>query len=161
MANVSEPPPIAKGGWATDQMIAMWMYNLRQLDECMCRLDNTRPKTLFIDPIISFHECIAKNQWYKLNRLYKRMRSQTNMSFLDYDRIVIPCNQKQNHWSLQVIYFKQKVIVYYNSYDTVKVPEYLSMDLVYRFLEFFANLDKRQFQRNLWKSVIAKCSPQV
>ncbi len=55
--------------WANDKVIAIWMFQLREIDLAMCEDDPLRLKTLFVDPIIGLHEIKAKNKWLLQNQL--------------------------------------------------------------------------------------------
>jgi Ulp1 family protease len=101
--------------WANDKVIAIWMFQLREIYSAMCE-DYHRPKTLFIDPIVGLHELIAKTNWFKINRLYKDMRLKAKLSLVDYDCIVIPVNENL-HWTFQTIYLNKRTVVDFNSFN--------------------------------------------
>ena len=147
-------------GWANDNMIQVWMAQLRQIDGIMCLKDCHRPKSLFLDSVLSVHDSITQNDWSRINRWSKTARMIKKMSYLDYDRIFIPCHLGL-HWTLQVIHLKQKTIASYNSFNSGKWPTQLSADLLFKFLEYFAVLDGRHFHRAEWKVVSPKCQQQV
>ena len=146
--------------WANDKVIAIWMCQLREIDAAMCKEDRLRPKTLFIDPIVDLHELIAAQKWFKINKLYKKMRSQAGLSLVDYDRIVIPVNEHL-HWTFQTIYLNKRTIVFSDSLHRSASKRKNAPESLLDFVEYFSKLDNRRFDRKFWKIVQAKTMEQV
>ena len=88
------------------------------------------------------------------------MRSQAGLSFVDYDRIVIPVN-KNLHWTFQTIYLNKRTIVYSDSFNHTTGSKKNHPELLIDFVEYFSTLDNRRFDRKFWKIVQAKTMQQV
>lgn len=163
LPNIPKRPLINKrtAFWANDAMITCWMYQLREIDRIMCEADPIRPKTLFIDPVIGLHKLIADKKWLAINKLYIKQRKSLRMSFVDYDRIIVPINEDESHWTIQTIFLNKRTIVYYNGYNS-RMPAKDSLpSLLLDFVEYFSTLDRRLFDRSLWNVIQANTTVQV
>ena len=146
--------------WANDKMIACWINQLREIDMVMCESDSLRPKTLFIDPINCLHTLIVEKKWSVINRLYIRGRKKAKLSFVDYDRIIVPVSER-SHSTFQTIYLNKRAIVHTNSFNNSSASKNKSPSLLLDFVEYFSTLDHRSFDRQFWKVVPAKTIEQV
>jgi len=142
-------------------MITCWMHQLREIDRIMCEADPKRPKTLFIDPVVGLHQLIADNKWWAINKLYKKRRKRLGLSFVDYDRIIVPIHENQLHWTIQTIYLNKRTIVYYNGHNSRMAATDSHPRLLLEFVEYFSTLDRRIFDRSLWNLIQANTTVQV
>ena len=149
------------GQWACDHNIDAWSTVLRDIDHKLTIENPLRKKTLLLNTCIDIFQRIQNEEWEGLNRLFKKTRTNENISFLDYDRYVIPLNHADQHWALMVAYLDRKTLVYIDSFHNEKPPSNQDPKLLLRFLRFFADLDKRCFDITQWKYVSAKPMKQV
>ena len=69
--------------WGNDIVVDVWARELMEIDQRMVLDDNLRKKTLFIETVHVLFDLIQKKNWHKLNKMYSRRFSPTNLSFLD------------------------------------------------------------------------------
>lgn len=149
------------GEWACDHSIDAWSTVLRDIDHKLSIENPHRKKTLLLNTCIDIFQRIQMEDWEGLNRLFRKTRIDANLSFLDYDRYVIPLNHGNQHWALMVAYLDRKTLVYVDSFHKEKPPKDQDPKLLLKFLNVFAELDKRCFDIDQWRYVSAKPIKQV
>jgi len=147
--------------WANDNILDLWSLLLLDIDSSLCARDPSRKKTLIFGTVVDIFTRIKDNEWAGIERLYRKDRKKAQLSFLDYDRIYIPINEKNNHWTLLCIYTASKTMTYVDSFHKEKPPKEKDPKLLFGFLEHFALLEKKPFDRREWKFTSVKGVKQV
>ena len=146
--------------WGNDIVVDVWARELMEIDQRMFLADNYRKKTLFIESVHVLFDLIQKKEWHKLNKMYSRQLTPSNLSFLDYDRIIIPNNDNDVHWNLYVIFLDKKTIAYYDSFNIGR-PKFKDPKQLLELVQHFAIEEGRSFDEREWKFVAPRCQPQV
>ena len=147
--------------WADDIMVDAWSTLLRETDKKMRFHNPYRKHALIFNTCLDIFHRIQNEEWDKLNRLFRSDRIEQNLSFLDYDRLMIPLNHSNTHWTLMVAYLDKKTVVYMDSLHSVKPPKDKDPKMLLHFLRIFADIDNRPFDISEWNFVSVKPLKQV
>ena len=149
------------GPWANDNILDLWSRLLIDIDSSLCARDPSRKKTLIFGTVVDIFTRIKDNDWAEIERLYRKDRRKAQLSFLDYDRIFIPINEKGTHWTLLCIFSASKTMTYVDSFQKEKPPKEKDPKILFGFLEHFALLENKPFDRKEWKFSSVKSVKQV
>ena len=131
-----------------------------EIDNRMLFNNHLRKKTLFIETVYVIFDLIKNKEWHKFTKIYSKKIAPINLSFLDYDRIIIPNCDNNIHWNIYVIFLDKKTIVYYDSFNPGR-PKFKDPKSLLELVQHFSLQDGRSFDKNEWKFVAAKCRQQV
>ena len=153
--------------WLSDASITGYFTMLRLIDSRMYEIQKDHVRSLFltsIDAAILFRN-INSREWKTIDRCLTGFAAR---SYLDQNNIFfagkmfIPMNTP-GHWTLAVIFFKEKSIVYYDSFNKTPKDGYLNPKRLLDMLEQYAseNVYPTTFVRSQWRFTTADCVPQV
>ena len=81
-------------------------------------------------------------------------------SVMQYSKLFIPNNVKDNHWTMYVIFIEEKTIAYYDSFNE-KPPTTRKPEQLVKIIEEITSIEKVPFKREDWTCIQIPCVPQV
>ena len=142
--------------WANDVVIDMYFGNytmLGTLDKFLSQDNPNKQRSLFL------HR--NSDNWLRLRSrsVTERYKEQLNsIGFFDIDKIFLPVYY-ESHWTLYVIFIKQRQIVYYDSLNMPYPPSILPQCLL-NYIEDEANDALMSFNIIDWKIIRANVVQQ-
>ena len=109
--------------WLNDQIINFYFELLQKEDEDLCRINPKRKPSLFLSSyfiekllgknhnVFSYNEVI---RWC-VTTCKERFGKNTDFTVFDFDKIFVPVNISNTHWTLLVLYQDLKEIKYFDS----------------------------------------------
>ena len=134
-----------KYGWLTSDHLNVYLHILSE--KCTQRIHVT-------DSTWSSRALFRKGNPQQLYWSFKETES--NISWLTYDFIVIPINQLNSHWTVVLINIKEKLIFYCNSYgNEMDINEKYVLFQIWRYLCFEALYHSNQtLDHAQWHNVV-------
>ena len=153
--------------WLSDASVTGYFTMLRLIDSRMYDIQKDHVRSLFltsIDAQILF-ENINRRDWRTIEKCLTGFAAR---SYLDQNNVFfagkmfIPLNTP-GHWTLAVIFFKEKSIVYYDSFNKTPKDGLLNPKRLLDMLEQYAseNVYPTTFVRSQWRFTTADCVHQV
>ena len=154
--------------WLSDGTITGYFAMLQLIDSYLQSIQpqpSNRHRSLFINSIqlAVLEESINSRNWIKVKRFWKRqllhIQSPSPLSIFDMDKIFIAENVNDSHWTMTVIFFKHKSIVYYDSYNA-KPNDSNPNPLLDMLENMDSSNEQKQFDRKEWRFTLATCVQQ-
>ncbi len=153
--------------WLSDGAITGYFAMLQLIDSYLQSIQpqpSNRHRSLFINSI-QFDvliESINSRNWEKVKTFWKKQldkQSPPPLSIFDMDKIFIAENVNNSHWTMTVIFFKHKSIVYYDSFND-KPNDSNPNPLLDMLENMDSSNEQKQFDRKEWRFTLATCVQQ-
>lgn len=143
------------------EVIDYYAEMLKERQYKLCKEHNYQPNNYFIPTtFMNKLENIKDNSVHREGFEYKNVQKwfhnhKLNINFFSFEKIFIPVNIKNEHWTLAVVYVKKKRIVYYDSFVRLSLRKYKgfseSLNRVAAFSEFHMQCIKKWLQEETQK----------
>ncbi|GFH55956.1 hypothetical protein CTEN210_12433 [Chaetoceros tenuissimus] len=111
------------GQWLNDEIILFFMFLILQRDYCFHLRDSTRKRihffhTHFFTKLFNTPDTPSKEistTEYNYENVKRWSRGAPQQDIFSLDKLFLPVNVNESHWTLIVVFMQQKVIKYYDS----------------------------------------------
>jgi hypothetical protein len=125
---------------------------LSNLESYLCRVNANRIPSMFMDSLFGIQQKIREKAWDAIKRVLPTFLPEGCLNIFECGKIFIPINANL-HWTFFTIFMKEKMIAYYDSFNSKSSPISFPVQLLYDWLEHESEELGKSFSQHDWSFV--------